>query len=148
MHGLSILAYNLKIRPDPTPGKTLELGFLGTVLHVEIPHSIDSQQVTATSSFNEKYDPKSHVGAVLVYVAYLGAYACAHRFWLCRRLSPLLQYFCLRRACRIYGPSGNVWSYVNLFLYSGRLQHRLAKQSGGCVIFSDLCVSFLSYVSP
>lgn len=54
-------AYYVKIRPDPTPGETLELGFLGTVLQVEIPHSLDVQQVTETSSFNEKYDPKSHV---------------------------------------------------------------------------------------
>ena len=53
--------YNMKIRPDPTPGRTLELGFLGTVLHVEIPQSIDVLQVTGTSSFNEKYNPRLHV---------------------------------------------------------------------------------------
>ncbi|KAF8879304.1 hypothetical protein CPB84DRAFT_1687970 [Gymnopilus junonius] len=47
--------------PDPTPGQTLELGFLGTVLQVEIPHSLDVQQVTETSSFNEKYDPRAHI---------------------------------------------------------------------------------------
>jgi len=28
---------------------------------VEIPHSIDVQQLTDTSSFNEKYNPKFHV---------------------------------------------------------------------------------------
>lgn len=50
-----------KQRPDPTPGTTLELGFLGSVLHVEIPHSIDAQQLAETSSFNEKYDPTVHV---------------------------------------------------------------------------------------
>ena len=50
-----------KDRLAPTPGTTLELGFLGTVLHVELPHSIDAQQLTETSSFNEKYDPRSHV---------------------------------------------------------------------------------------
>lgn len=54
-------AYHVKIRSDPTPGQTLELGFLGTVLQVEIPHSLDVQQVTETSSFNEKYDPRAHV---------------------------------------------------------------------------------------
>ncbi|KAH6909220.1 hypothetical protein BKA70DRAFT_1103120 [Coprinopsis sp. MPI-PUGE-AT-0042] len=48
-------------RPDPTPGSTLELGFLGSVLHVEIPHSIDAQQLAETSSFNEKYDPTMHI---------------------------------------------------------------------------------------
>jgi len=52
-------------RPNPTPGETLELGFLGSVLHVEIPHSLDVQQVATTSSFNEKYDPRSHVCAPL-----------------------------------------------------------------------------------
>ncbi|KAF9480001.1 DUF1630-domain-containing protein [Pholiota conissans] len=66
-HGTPMLeaaCHNIATWPDPTLGKTLELGFLGTVLHVEIPHSIDSQQVTATSSFNEKYDPKSHILAM------------------------------------------------------------------------------------
>jgi len=48
-------------RPSPTLGQTLELGFLGTVLQVEIPNSLDVQQVTETSSFNEKYDPRSHI---------------------------------------------------------------------------------------
>ncbi|KAF8183395.1 hypothetical protein BJ912DRAFT_1023213 [Pholiota molesta] len=66
-HGTPMLeaaSHNIATWPDPTPGKTLELGFLGTVLHVEIPHSIDVQQVTATTSFNEKYDPKSHILAM------------------------------------------------------------------------------------
>jgi hypothetical protein len=50
-----------KNRSDPKPGETLELGFLGTVVHVEIPHTIDQFQLTETSSFNEKYDPTLHV---------------------------------------------------------------------------------------
>lgn len=56
-----ILFHPQVIRPKPTPGKTLELGFLGSVLHVETPHSIDVQQLTDTSSFNEKYNPRFHV---------------------------------------------------------------------------------------
>ncbi|KAF8150895.1 hypothetical protein B0H34DRAFT_666138 [Crassisporium funariophilum] len=48
-------------RRDPSPGQTLELGFLGSVLQVEIPHSIDAQQLTETSSFNEKYNPRIHI---------------------------------------------------------------------------------------
>ncbi|EAU85266.2 FAM116B protein [Coprinopsis cinerea okayama7 len=48
-------------RSDPTPGTTVELGFLGSVLHVEIPHSIDAQQLAETSSFNEKYNPRYHI---------------------------------------------------------------------------------------
>ena len=47
-------------RPDPTPSGILELGFLGSVLQVEIPHSIDAQQVIQ-SSFIQRYDPKAHV---------------------------------------------------------------------------------------
>jgi hypothetical protein len=50
-----------KQRPDPTPGTTIKLHFLGSVFHVELPHTIDEQQLTETSSFNEKYNPKHHV---------------------------------------------------------------------------------------
>ncbi|KIM35253.1 hypothetical protein M413DRAFT_20781 [Hebeloma cylindrosporum] len=63
-HGAPMLesaCHNIATWPNPTPGKTLELGFLGSVLHVEIPHSIDVQQLTDTSSFNEKYNPRSHI---------------------------------------------------------------------------------------
>ncbi|KAF8969105.1 hypothetical protein BDZ97DRAFT_264108 [Flammula alnicola] len=63
-HGTPMLeaaCHNIATWPDPTPGSTVELGFLGSVLHVEIPHSIDAQQVTETSSFNEKYSPTSHI---------------------------------------------------------------------------------------
>jgi hypothetical protein len=51
----------LKERPDPTTGATLELGFLGSVLSVEIPSTIDSQQLTETSSFGQTGDPNQHV---------------------------------------------------------------------------------------
>ncbi|KAF5327197.1 hypothetical protein D9619_004708 [Psilocybe cf. subviscida] len=64
LHGLPMLeaaCHNIATWPDPTPGKTIELGFLGSVLHVELPHSPDVQQVTTTASFNEKYDPHSHI---------------------------------------------------------------------------------------
>lgn len=51
-----------KCRSDPTPGATIELGFLGSVLHVELPRTADEQQLVETSSFHEKFDPKLHVG--------------------------------------------------------------------------------------
>lgn len=51
---------NTMNRRDPSPGCTLELGFLGSVLRVEIPYSSDTQQ-DAETSFNEIYDPRSHV---------------------------------------------------------------------------------------
>lgn len=50
-----------KRRPAPDPGTTIELGFLGSVLHVELPGSIDQQQTTDTASFHEKFDPSLHV---------------------------------------------------------------------------------------
>ncbi|KAG6333673.1 hypothetical protein ID866_5416 [Astraeus odoratus] len=46
---------------SPSPGATIELGFLGSVLHVELPTSLDSQQLAETASFNQKFDPMEHV---------------------------------------------------------------------------------------
>ncbi|KAF9532638.1 hypothetical protein CPB83DRAFT_784718 [Crepidotus variabilis] len=63
-HGTPMLeaaCYNTATWSNPDPGETIELGFLGSVLHVEIPSSVDAQQLTETSSFNEKYDPRSHI---------------------------------------------------------------------------------------
>ncbi|XP_006459032.1 hypothetical protein AGABI2DRAFT_200957 [Agaricus bisporus var. bisporus H97] len=63
-HGSPMLeaaCHNIATWSDPKPGETLELGFLGMVINVEIPHTIDQFQLTETSSFNEKYDPKLHV---------------------------------------------------------------------------------------
>ncbi|KAF8813388.1 DUF1630-domain-containing protein [Phlegmacium glaucopus] len=63
-HGTPMLeaaCHNIATWRDPSPGYTLELGFLGSVVHVEIPHSSDAQQLTETSSFNEKYDPRTHI---------------------------------------------------------------------------------------
>ncbi|KAH9481785.1 Protein DENND6B [Psilocybe cubensis] len=55
-HGTPMLeaaCHNIATWPPPLPGTTPELGFLGTVLPVEIPHSQDAQQVAETSSFGE-----------------------------------------------------------------------------------------------
>ncbi|ESK95846.1 family with sequence similarity member b [Moniliophthora roreri MCA 2997] len=63
-HGVPMLesaCHNIATWPDPSPGMTLELGFLGSVLHLELPRTIDSQQLTDTSSFKEKYNPKLHI---------------------------------------------------------------------------------------
>lgn len=48
-------------RCSPSPGLTIELGFLGSVLHVELPMNADIQQLTETASFHEKFDPTLHV---------------------------------------------------------------------------------------
>ncbi|KAK0434313.1 hypothetical protein EV421DRAFT_1840584 [Armillaria borealis] len=56
-HGLPMLetaCYNIATWSDPTPGATVELGFLGSVLQVELPHCTDEQQLT-------ECDPKSHI---------------------------------------------------------------------------------------
>ncbi len=44
------------------PGATVELGFLGSVLQVELPHCTDEQQLT-------ECDPKSHVNSVFLSVS-------------------------------------------------------------------------------
>ncbi|KAF9007539.1 hypothetical protein BDQ17DRAFT_1238106 [Cyathus striatus] len=62
-HGTPMLeaaCHNIATWYDPVPG-VVELGFLGTVLHVEIPNSNDEQQITETAAFIEKYDPKLHI---------------------------------------------------------------------------------------
>ncbi|PFH46772.1 hypothetical protein AMATHDRAFT_69093 [Amanita thiersii Skay4041] len=63
-HGLPMLesaCHNISTWRDPTPGQTIEIGFLGTVFQLEIPKAIDEQQLTETSSFNEAYDPRTHI---------------------------------------------------------------------------------------
>lgn len=63
-HGTPMLeaaCHNIATWRDPTPGTTIELGFLGSVLHLELPHTIDEQQLTETSSFQENYDPSSYI---------------------------------------------------------------------------------------
>ncbi|KAF9234226.1 hypothetical protein BU15DRAFT_90060 [Melanogaster broomeanus] len=44
-----------------TPSSTIEIGFLGSVLHIELPVSSDSQQLAETGSFDEKFDPAMHL---------------------------------------------------------------------------------------
>ncbi|KIJ12789.1 hypothetical protein PAXINDRAFT_117738 [Paxillus involutus ATCC 200175] len=63
-HGVTMLetaCHNIASWQSPLPGSTIELGFLGSVLHVELPLSPDSQQLTETGSFNEKFDPAMHL---------------------------------------------------------------------------------------
>jgi hypothetical protein len=50
-----------KERQSPSPGSTVELGFLGSVLHVELPLSSDSQQPAETNTFDERFNPAVHV---------------------------------------------------------------------------------------
>lgn len=48
-------------RCSPSPGLATELGFLGSVLQVELPMNADIQQLTETASFHEKFDPALHL---------------------------------------------------------------------------------------
>ncbi|KAL4064481.1 hypothetical protein J3A83DRAFT_4360982 [Scleroderma citrinum] len=63
-HGITMLetaCHNIANWCTPSPGLTLELGFLGSVLHVELPTSSDSQQLAETASFDQKFDPTEHL---------------------------------------------------------------------------------------
>ncbi|KAJ6594236.1 hypothetical protein B0H19DRAFT_1012366 [Mycena capillaripes] len=58
-HGLPMLeaaCHNIATWSDPTPGMNTELGFLGTVLSVELPHSPEQQQLAGKA-----YDPRQHI---------------------------------------------------------------------------------------
>ncbi|KAJ7680655.1 hypothetical protein DFH06DRAFT_1163828 [Mycena polygramma] len=58
-HGLPMLeaaCHNVATWSDPTPGMKTELGFLGTVLSVELPHSSEQQQLAGKA-----YDPRQHI---------------------------------------------------------------------------------------
>ncbi|KAJ7187904.1 hypothetical protein C8R46DRAFT_1205136 [Mycena filopes] len=58
-HGLPMLeaaCHNIATWRDPTPGMNDELGFLGTVLSVEIPLSPEQQQLAGKG-----YDPRQHI---------------------------------------------------------------------------------------
>ncbi|KAI0768089.1 DUF1630-domain-containing protein [Trametes elegans] len=41
---LEAACHNISSWPDPVPGTNVELGFLGTVIHAEIPEAIETQQ--------------------------------------------------------------------------------------------------------
>lgn len=63
-HGITMLetaCHNIANWQSPASGSTLELGFLGFVLHVELPTNIDSQQLVETASFGRGFDPTEHL---------------------------------------------------------------------------------------
>ena len=61
MFFISFESMDAKERRNPSLGSTVELGFLGSVLHVELPVDTDSQQLAETSKFDERFNPKLHV---------------------------------------------------------------------------------------
>ena len=48
-------------RPPPVPGSTKELGFLGSVLHVELPRDLDEQQLGNIPHLQAVTDQNWHV---------------------------------------------------------------------------------------
>lgn len=58
---LETACHNISNWPSPKAASTLELGFLASVLLVELPQHIDQQQLTETSSFGETFDPTRHI---------------------------------------------------------------------------------------
>jgi hypothetical protein len=48
-------------RPPPAPGSTKELGFLGSVLHVELPRDLDEQQLGNGPHMQAVTDQDCHV---------------------------------------------------------------------------------------
>ncbi|KAL5503993.1 hypothetical protein ACEPAH_8066 [Sanghuangporus vaninii] len=64
IHGVPMLesaCHNMASWPPPESGKTLELGFLGSVLTVELPSSVDQQQSVEMSAFRDKFDSQVHL---------------------------------------------------------------------------------------
>ncbi|KAJ7454663.1 hypothetical protein FB451DRAFT_1049181 [Mycena latifolia] len=58
-HGLPMLeaaCHNIATWSDPVPGMIAELGFLGTVLTIELPESPEQQQLAG-----KVYDPRQHI---------------------------------------------------------------------------------------
>ncbi|KAG6861106.1 hypothetical protein C0995_003835 [Termitomyces sp. Mi166 len=65
-HGIPILetaCQNITTWRDPVPGETLELGFLGSVIRLALPLSINEQQFILGPSQATKYDPRQHIVA-------------------------------------------------------------------------------------
>jgi hypothetical protein len=48
-------------RPPPVPGTTIELGFLGSVLRVELPQDVDGQQLGNGPHIQTEEDQDWHV---------------------------------------------------------------------------------------
>jgi hypothetical protein len=48
-------------RPPPVPGTTVELGFIGSVLHVELPRDMDEQQLGNVNHLDVQLEHDWHV---------------------------------------------------------------------------------------
>ncbi|KAH9960935.1 hypothetical protein BC827DRAFT_1206394 [Russula dissimulans] len=58
---LEVAAHNIAKWPPPVPSTTVELGFLGTVLRVELPGDVDEQQLGNDPNMQAQMDHDLHV---------------------------------------------------------------------------------------
>ncbi|KAH9064018.1 hypothetical protein EDB87DRAFT_1786195 [Lactarius vividus] len=58
---LEVASHNIAKWPSPTPGTTIELGFLGSVLHVELPGDVDEQQLGTSEQPQPRIDQDWHL---------------------------------------------------------------------------------------
>ncbi|KAH9168834.1 DUF1630-domain-containing protein [Lactarius sanguifluus] len=58
---LEVASHNIAKWPSPTPGTTVELGFLGSVMHVELPGDVDEQQLGTTEQPQPRIDQDWHL---------------------------------------------------------------------------------------
>lgn len=113
-----------KERQNPSLGSTVELGFLGSVLHVELPLGSDSQQLSETSTFGERFDPAVHVSTP--HLTFTWTFRLTYSPWMCSSSHPLHrstrhQYSSLKHRWQTYGRCGNAWCCVSR---SWSLDHR------------------------
>ncbi len=62
----------LGFRPSPAPRTTIELGFLGSVLHVELPGDVDEQQLGTSEQPQPRIDQDWHVRPKCKFPSHLG----------------------------------------------------------------------------
>ncbi|KAI0255025.1 hypothetical protein BJV78DRAFT_1180617 [Lactifluus subvellereus] len=58
---LEVASHNIAKWPPPLPGTTIELGFLGSVLHVELPRDMDEQQLGNVAHLQAQPERDSHL---------------------------------------------------------------------------------------
>ncbi|KZP00467.1 DUF1630-domain-containing protein [Calocera viscosa TUFC12733] len=95
---------NMASWPDPQPGVSLELGFLGSVLQTELPSFAEEQQSVETASFTEVFNPRTHILASVPpsppVAVFSAAIASLWSIWECVVLGePLLVYSSSARSC-------------------------------------------------
>ncbi|KAI0041192.1 DUF1630-domain-containing protein [Auriscalpium vulgare] len=58
---LEVACHNIANWSAPAAGLTIELGFVGSVLHVELPQNVDEQQLSSTAHLHAQTDQDWHI---------------------------------------------------------------------------------------